>query len=125
MNSTVFAVAVVSAVVGAIFGVLVKHILDTRNFTEVCNWYLDEARKVDERDKVIEGLQKQINRLTEENNRLQIERNMFDVTHFKASAPIKGVKIINPEEVRKFFLDITSEPLPDHFNDDIDFGGKF
>ena len=49
MNSTVFAVAVISSVVGAIFGVLVKHILDTRNFTEVCNWYLDEARKVDER----------------------------------------------------------------------------
>ena len=125
MNSTVFAVAVVSAVVGAIFGVIVKHIIDMRGYDQVCRWYVEESEKVDEMDKVISGLQKQINRLTEENNRLQIERNMFDVTHFKASAPIKGVKIINPEEVRKFFLDITSEPLPDHFNDDIDFGGKF
>lgn len=126
MNSTVFAVAVVSAVVGAIFGVLVKHILDMRGYDQVCRWYVEESEKVDEMDKVISGLQKQINRLTEENNRLQIERNMFDVTHFKASAPIKGVKIINPEEVRKFFIDMARvEPLPDHFNDDIDFGGKF
>lgn len=122
MNSTVFTVAVVSAVVGAIFGVLVKHILDTRNYTEVCNWYLDEARKVDERDKVIKDLQKQINRLTEENNRLQIE-NARTLHPYTVSA---STKIVNPEEVRKFFLDMArEEPLPDHFADDIDFGGKF
>ncbi len=120
MDSTVFTVAVVSAVVGTIFGVLVKHILDTRNYTEACNWYLDEARKVDEKDKVIKDLQKQINRLTEENNRLQIE-NCKNFKPFSYTA-----KIVNPEEVRKFFIDMAKvEPLPDHFNDDIDFGGKF
>ena len=120
MNSTVFAVAVISCVVGAIFGVLVKHILDTRLSNEVCRWYADEATKVDERDKVINDLQKQINRLTEENNRLQIE----NCKNFK---PV-SYKVVNPEEVRKFFIDIDMarvEPLPDHFNDDIDFGGKF
>ena len=120
MNSTVFAVAVISSVVGAIFGVLVKHIIDARLFNEVCRWYADEATKVDERDKVIKDLQKQINRLTEENNRLQIE-NCKNFKPFSYTA-----KIVNPEEVRKFFLDLArEESLPDHFNDDIDFGGKF
>lgn len=122
MNSTVFAVAVVSTVVGAIFGVLVKHILDTRDFKDVYYWYLDEARKVDERNKVIKDLQKQINRLTEENNRLQIE-NARTLHPYTVSA---STKIVNPEEVRKFFIDMArEEPLPDHFADDIDFGGKF
>lgn len=120
MNSTVFAVAVIGCVVGAIFGVLVKHIIDIRGWNQVCNWYVDEAMKVDERDKVIKDLQKQINRLTEENNRLQIE-NCKNFKPFSYTA-----KIVNPEEVRKFFIDMAKvEPLPDHFNDDIDFGGKF
>lgn len=118
MNSTVFAVAVVSAVVGAIFGVLVKHIIDIRGWNQVCNWYVDEAMKVDEMDKIISDLHKQINRLTEENNRLQIE----NCKNFK---PV-SYKVVNPEEVRKFFIDMArEESLPPHFNDDIDFGGKF
>lgn len=113
MDSTVFTVAVIGCVVGAIFGVLVKHILDTRNYTEVCNWYLDEARKVDERDKIIK-------RLVKENSRLQIE-----VADSKYNKIADAMGVHNPEDVRKFFLNITDEPLPDHFNDDIDFGGKF
>ena len=111
MNSTVFAVAVISSVAGAIFGVLVKHILDNRNFTEVCNWYLDEARKVDERDKVIKDLQDEINRL-------------------HTALAVKSLKEVN-ERMKKVkdemcnvkFFDVND--LPDHFNDDIDFGGKF
>lgn len=109
MNSTVFAVAVVSAVVGAIFGVLVKHILDTRNFTEVCNWYLDEARKVDERDKVIKDLQDEINRL-------------HTALAVKSLRQVAGKVMLVPDNNAEFF-DVND--LPDHFNDDIDFGGKF
>lgn len=111
MDSTVFAVAVIGCVVGAIFGVLVKHILDNRNYTEVCNWYLDEARKVDERDKVISDLQDEINRLHE-------------------ALAVKSLKEVN-EHMKKVtnemcnveFFDVND--LPEHFNDDIDFGGKF
>ena len=120
MNSTVFAVAVISCVVGAIFGVLVKHIIDMRGYDQVCRWYVEESEKVDEMDKIISDLQKQINRLTEENNRLQIE-NCKNFKPFSYTA-----KIVNPEEVRKFFIDMAREEhLPDHFGDDIDFGGKF
>lgn len=107
MNSTVFAVAVISSVVGAVFGVLVKHILDTRNFTEVCNWYLDEARKVDERDKVISDLQDEINRL---HTALAV-KSLRQVTQVKPSSDMQ------------VFYDLANKPLPDC--DDIDFGGKF
>lgn len=111
MNSTVFAVAVVSAVVGAIFGVLVKHILDTRDFKDVYYWYLDEARKVDERDKVISDLQDEINRL---HTALAVKSLKEVRDHMK--------KVTNEMCNVKFF-DVND--LPDHFNDDIDFGGKF
>ena len=109
MNSTVFAVAVISCVVGAVFGVLVKHILDTRSYDQVCRWYVEESEKVDERDKVIEDLQKEINRLHE-------------------ALAVKSLKEVNKNIVRLAeegfqFFDVND--LPEHFNDDIDFGGKF
>lgn len=108
MNSTVFAVAVVSSVVGAIFGVLVKHILDMRGYDQVCRWYVEEAEKVDERDKVINGLQDEINRL---HTALAV-KSLRQVT----AKPIKVSDM-------KFFTDLSHTPLPDC--DDIDFGGKF
>lgn len=108
MNSTVFAVAVVSAVAGAIFGVLVKHILDTRLFNEVCRWYADEATKVDERDKVIKDLQDEINRL---HTALAV-KSLRQVTQVKPSSDMQ------------VFYDLVNKPLPEGF-DDIDFGGKF
>ena len=109
MNSTVFAVAVISSVVGAIIGVFVQHILDTRNFTEVCHWYWDEARKVDERDKVIKDLQDEINRL-------------HQALAVKSLRQVTGKVMLVPDKNAEFF-DVND--LPDHFNDDIDFGGKF
>lgn len=109
MNSTVFAVAVISSVAGAIFGVLVKHILDTRSYDQVCRWYVEESEKVDERDKVISDLQDEINRL-------------------HTALAVKSLKEVNKNIVRLAeegfqFFDVNN--LPEHFNDDIDFGGKF
>ena len=109
MNSTVFAVAVISCVVGAVFGVLVKHILDTRSYDQVCRWYVEESEKVDERDKVIEDLQKEINRLHE-------------ALAVKSLKEVNKNIVILAEEGFQFF-DVND--LPEHFNDDIDFGGKF
>lgn len=109
MNSTVFAVAVVSSVVGAVFGVLVKHILDTRSYDQVCRWYVEESEKVDERDKVISDLHEEINRL---HTALAV-KSLRQVT----AKPIKVSDM-------KFFADLSHTPLPEGF-DDIDFGGKF
>ena len=107
MNSTVFAVAVISNVVGAIFGVLVKHILDMRGYDQVCRWYVEEAEKVDERDKVIKDLQNEINLL----HKALAVKSLRQVTQVKPSSDMQ------------VFYDLVNKPLPDC--DDIDFGGKF
>ena len=108
MNSTVFAVAVISSVAGAIFGVLVKHILDTRGYNQVCRWYVEESEKVDERDRVISNLQDEINRLHQ-------------------ALAVKAIKAVvctaKKSDFPEGFFDVND--LPEHFNDDVDFGGKF
>lgn len=111
MNSTVFAVAVISSVIGAIFGVLVKHILDIRGWNQVCRWYVEEAEKVDERDKVISQLQTEINRLHEA---LAVQ-SLRKVN--------KTIRKLADEGCTVEFFDVND--LPKHFDDDIDFGGKF
>jgi hypothetical protein len=68
---------------------------------------LDEARKVDERDKVIKDLQDEINRL---HTALAV-KSLRQVTQVKPSSDMQ------------VFYDVNN--LPSHFNDDIDFGGKF
>lgn len=120
MNSTVFAVAVISSVAGAIFGVLVKHILDIRGWNQVCRWYVEEAEKVDERDKVIRDLQDEINRL---HTALAVKslKNVSNKVVFvpKELLPEPNMAIVTD---KKFF---DMNDLHSNFGDDVDFGGKF
>ena len=119
MNSTVFTVGLACLVVGAILGMVVKHIQDTKYFKELADFSTQQMRKVMREDEeIIEELYGKIERLTAENNRLQIE----NAKNFK---PVScSAKIVNPEEVRKFFTNLTVEALPDDW-EDIDFGGNF
>lgn len=98
---------------------VVKHLQDARYFKEMADFTRDQLRKVMREDEeIIEKKNNEIVRLTAENNRLQVE----NAKNFK---PISySAKIVNPEEVRKLFTNLTVEALPDDW-EDIDFGGKF
>lgn len=98
---------------------VVKHLQDTKYFNEFADFSTQQMRKVMKEDEeIIEKKNNEIVRLTAENNRLQVE----NAKNFK---PIScSAKIVNPEEVRKFFTNLTVEALPDDW-EDIDFGGKF
>lgn len=98
---------------------VVKHLQDARYFKEMADFTREQLRKVMREDEeIIEKKNSEIVRLTAENNRLQVE----NAKNFK---PISySAKIVNPEEVRKFFTNLTVEALLDDW-EDIDFGGKF
>lgn len=98
---------------------VVKHLQDTKYFNELADFSTQQMRKVMKEDEeIIEKKNNEIVRLTAENNRLQVE----NAKNFK---PISySAKIVNPEEVRKFFTNLTIEALPDDW-EDIDFGGNF
>lgn len=106
MNSTVFAVAVVSAVVGAVVGVLLHCIVSSKSFNELAKDYLEAARKADERAAVIKDLQNEINKLHQ-------------------ALAVKAIKAVvctaKKSDFPEGFFDVND--LPKHFNDDIDFGG--
>lgn len=108
MNSTVFAVAVISATLGAVAGVLIHYIISQKSFNRLGNYYLEEAKKVTDMSKTIIRLQDEINRL---HQTLAVQAVMKNKITFKKSDFPEG------------FFDVND--LPKHFNDDIDFGGKF
>lgn len=125
MNSTVFTVGLACLVLGAILGMIGKHLQDTKYFKEMADFTRDQMRKVMKEDEEIIG------RLTKENNRLQIE-----LMEKAAKSVVSNNKVIFvPREMmpeadkaiitdEKFFTDLAHEPLPDDW-EDIDFGGKF
>lgn len=111
MNSTVFAVAVVSAMVGGVIGVILHYFVSKRTLDEIAGAYLEACLACDSKDEVIAKLQDEIN-------------------HLHQALAVKSLK-----EVRDHMKKVTNEmcnvkffdvnDLPKHFDDDIDFGGKF
>ena len=111
MNSTLFLVAVGCTMVGAIGGMIAKHIQDTKHIKALSDFSLQHMRKITREDEeVIRGLYAKIERLTAENNRLQAERAI-------SSKPISF------RETEKFFEDLCKEALPE--DNGIDVGGNF
>ena len=108
MNSTVFAVAVVSAMVGGVIGVILHYFVSKRTLDEIAGAYLEACFDCDSKDEVIAKLQDEINHL----HQALAVASLRQVT----AKPIKVSDM-------KFFADLTHTPLPDC--DDIDFGGKF
>ena len=107
MNSTVFAVAVVSAVVGGVIGVILHYFVSKRSFDEIAGAYLEACFACDSKDEVIAELQDEINHL----HQALAVKSLRQVTQVKPSSDMQ------------VFYDVND--LPKHFNDDIDFGGKF
>ena len=109
MNSAVFTGIMLGLVVGAIFGYVLSRVQDTRYINEISDFAIEKTKKIlKEDEELIKELFSRNKKLTDENNRLQLEL----------------VKTFNPKaDFPEGFFDVND--LPDHFNDDIDFGGKF
>lgn len=107
MNSTVFAVAVVSAVIGAVAGVILHYFVSKRSFDEIAGAYLEACLACDSKDELIAELQDEINHL----HQALAVKSLRQVTQVK---PFSDMQV---------FYDLANKPLPDC--DDIDFGGKF
>ena len=114
MNSTVFAVAVVSVVVGAIGGYLVKHFQDSRHFNEIFADLFDMSIALDRKDKEIASLKEQVNRY----NKLRAIKEI----HVRPEVSDTVKKLMQDGCNVEFFK---VDDLPDSLNDDIDFGGNF
>lgn len=108
MNSTVFAVAVVSAVIGGVIGVILHYFVSKRSFDEIAGAYFEACLACDSKDEVIAKLQDEIN-------------------HLHQALAVKSIKAVvctaKKSDFPEGFFDVND--LPEHFNDDVDFGGKF
>ena len=120
-ESTVFLIGMICFITGSSLGVFIHYLMAERHIAALNETLLKDVDIIARKNKVIR-------RLIQENNRLQVEKTKCSIK-WSASAPIKGVKIITPDkgmvDAKEFFMDVINEPLPDHFADDIDFGGKF
>ena len=108
MNSTVFAVAVVSAMVGGVIGVILHYFISKRTLDEIAGAYLEACFACDGKDEVIAKLQDEINHLHQALAVQSLKKVRTGVIEDKAN-----IEFFNVND------------LPKHFNEDIDFGGKF
>ena len=109
MTSEIFKYVVISATSGAVFGVILKHCLDTRIIKEIMETYEDliaKIRKAD--DKYADGL-KDI-----------IKRQDALIAAQQAAAKATQPKKVKFRECADFFSTLVNEPLPDGWQE-LDF----
>ena len=111
-ESTVFLIGMICLMVGAVLGVIIHYIVSERHIADLNEELLSKFERIKKQNEIIR-------RLIDENNRLQVENVKNRINARKLT------KIMSPNHLTGFFEEIVDEPLPDHFADDIDFGGKF
>jgi len=108
MNSTVFAVAVISAVIGGVIGVILHYFVSKRSFDEIAGAYIEASFDCDSKDELIAKLQDEINHLHQAIAVQSLKKVRTGIIEDKAN-----IEFFNVND------------LPKHFDEDIDFGGKF
>lgn len=107
MTSEIFAAIVISSTAGAVFGVILKHVLDTRHIKKINAIWEEALEKTKAEDKRFEdGLRDIIKRQDELIARLQARAQAKPKTNFR--------------ECSQFFEALVNEPLPEDGND-LDF----
>ena len=116
-ESMVFMIGVICFMVGGVLGVLIKHLMDEKHFADLNEELFSKFERIKKQNEIIR-------RLIEENNRLQIEgiKNFKPLHANPSSFPLNPMTAVRDNRFARMVFD---EPLPDHFADDIDFGGKF